>query len=80
MDDLRTVLSQAIRAERSRQGLSQGELAERLGWTRTMLSKAERGDRVIGAHELPLICRVLGVRLGDLMRDADPQDRRDIGV
>lgn len=79
-DDLREILTRNLRAERTRADLTQPELAERLGWTRDMVSKMERGRRVVGAHELPSLCRALGCTVADLLRDASPADRAAFGV
>jgi transcriptional regulator with XRE-family HTH domain len=80
VSDLRLVLAQAIRAERGRLGISQDHLAERLGWTRSMVTKVELGHRDISAHELPAICEALGVDLARLMVDADAADRQRLGI
>lgn len=78
--DLRLALAKAVRAERSRQQISQDQLAERLDWARSMVTKMELGQRDIAAHELPAICRALGVTLNRLMVDADPADRDALGI
>lgn len=80
MADLRTNLAKAIRAERSRQQISQDQLAERLGWVRSTVTKVELGHRDLAAHELPAVCRALGVTLARLMVDADPADREALGI
>jgi transcriptional regulator with XRE-family HTH domain len=77
--DLRDVLTRNLRAERTRAELTQPELADRLGWTRDMVSKMERGQRTIGAHELPALCEALGCTVRDLLRGADPQDLAAFG-
>jgi transcriptional regulator with XRE-family HTH domain len=73
------VLQRAIRAERARVGMTQSELARRLGWSRQVITNIENGDRSISVHELPAICRALGVTLNELSRDADPEDRAALG-
>lgn len=78
--DLRLALAKAVRAERSRQQISQDQLAERLDWARSMVTKMELGQRDIAAHELPAICRALGVTLNRLMVDADAADRDALGI
>jgi transcriptional regulator with XRE-family HTH domain len=76
---LGTVIQRAIRAERARVGLTQSELAKRLGWSRQVITNIENGDRSIGVHELPALCKALGVTLNELSRDADPEDRAALG-
>jgi transcriptional regulator with XRE-family HTH domain len=60
------VVSDAIRAERLRQGLSQEELARRTGLHRNSISAIERGRRNIGLESLVKITRALGIRPADL--------------
>lgn len=45
-----------------------------------MVTKMELGQRDIAAHELPAICRALGVTLNRLMVDADAADRDALGI
>lgn len=80
MGDLRTVIAAAITAERGRANLSQADLAKRLGWSRSVITRIENGTRVIAVHELPAICRALSTTLPRLLLLADPVDRHDIGV
>lgn len=72
---LAATLNRAIRAERGRLGMSQEELADRLGWSRQTITKIENGDRQIAAHELAELCGALDVGLMDLLVRADPRDR-----
>lgn len=55
-------------------------MGHRLGLSRVTISEIETGRRRIWADELPAICRVLGVTLADLMRDASPEDRSALGL
>ena len=77
---LNAALLRAIRAERARAGLTQGELAERLDWHRNTIAKIEAGDRQLAAHELVDVCRALGVPLTTLLVEADPRDREILGL
>jgi DNA-binding Xre family transcriptional regulator len=45
-----------------------------------VITNIENGDRVIGVHELPAICRALDVTFADLIRDADFGDRSALGL
>lgn len=67
-------MARAVRAERSRQGLTQAELAQRLGWTRDRVSMVERMAAAIALDELPGLCRGLGVPLSRLLVEADRED------
>lgn len=76
MPTLRETLGRAVAAERTAAGLTQTELAARLGWTRDMLSKRERGLTPIAGDELPAVCRALGVPLHLLYARFPAADRR----
>lgn len=52
-----------LRQVRLDAGLTQLELAERLGVTQAFVSKSERGDRRIDVLELARFCRVMGSSL-----------------
>jgi transcriptional regulator with XRE-family HTH domain len=78
--DLRHTLAAAVRTERSRAGLTQDQLAERLHWTRRIVSQIETGDRSITLEETPDLCRALGVTLDRLFVDADRADRAATGL
>jgi transcriptional regulator with XRE-family HTH domain len=48
---------------RRRAGLSQEQVAERIGETQTFVSKCERGERRIDVIELGTFCRAFGISL-----------------
>jgi transcriptional regulator with XRE-family HTH domain len=52
-----------LRGTRRRAGLSQAQLAEKIGETQTFVSKCERGERRIDVIELRTFCRAFGVSL-----------------
>ena len=52
---------QLLRAARKTAGVTQVELAERLGLTQSLLSKMERGDRRLDIIEVRTICRAIGI-------------------
>lgn len=52
-----------LRQVRLEAGLTQVELAERLGVTQVFVSKSERGDRRIDVLELARFCAVMGSSL-----------------
>lgn len=60
-------LLKVLLAERKRAGLSQIELAERIGETQTFVSKCERGERRLDVIELRTFCGALGVPLGQFV-------------
>lgn len=55
------LLLSVLKAARKRMGVSQVDLAERLGNTQTFVSKCERGERRIDAVELVEFSEALGV-------------------
>lgn len=50
-----------LRAARMAQGVTQAELAVRLGTTQSFISKCERGERRLDLVETRLFCEALGV-------------------
>ncbi len=68
-----------LRRARKHAGLSQIEVAQRLGCRQTFISKMECGGRRIDVAELLLLLRVYGVEPGDFLRDllSRPGRRRE---
>lgn len=62
------VVLRLLREARERAGLTQVELAEKLGQSQSFMSKAERSDRRLDIVQLRTILKVLGVRLADFVR------------
>ena len=60
-----------IRAARAKAGLSQKELAQRVGIGQPMISRIEKGDRVPSTAQLTHIAAALGVPTSDLMPSTD---------
>jgi transcriptional regulator with XRE-family HTH domain len=67
-----------LRAARERVGVTQLELAERLGTTQTFVSKCERGERRIDAVELIEFAEALGVPPLELISAYLHQRRRGV--
>lgn len=66
-DELALRLRQALAEARNAAGLTQGELAKRLGRTQTFVSNYERGERRVDLPEFILIARELGVDARELL-------------
>lgn len=66
-----------MRSERESRGLSQDQVAERLGLSGSQLSKWERYERRVDVRELDLYCRAIGVPLVDLIQKWE--DSKDVG-
>ncbi|HET9657462.1 MAG TPA: helix-turn-helix transcriptional regulator [Kineosporiaceae bacterium] len=79
-DSLALVIARAIRAERARAGLSQAELAERVGVHRATVGAIETVTRRVYADELADFCEALGVTFAELMSRASPEDKRRLGI
>jgi transcriptional regulator with XRE-family HTH domain len=61
------VFLQELRAMRRELGVSQVELANRLGATQSFVSKCERGERRLDIVEFRAFCRAMGVSLADFI-------------
>jgi transcriptional regulator with XRE-family HTH domain len=78
--ELHRVIRAAIKAERTRAGLSQRELGARLGVSHTVISNLEQGPRALTLAETPAMCEALGITLDRLLVDADPMDLARLGL
>ncbi len=61
-------IGQSIRAYRLAAGMSQGDLAKRLGVSFQQVQKYEKGTNRVGAGRLPLIADMFGVSIGALFK------------
>ena len=57
-----------LREAREQAGLTQEDLAERLGVTQSFVSKCERGERRMDIVELSEFCRAMGITLEKLVK------------
>ncbi|MHB1587405.1 MAG: helix-turn-helix domain-containing protein [Acidiferrobacteraceae bacterium] len=57
-----------LRQAREQAGLTQSDLAGRLGETQTFVSKCERGERRIDLVELQEFCKAMGITLEKFVR------------
>jgi Zn-dependent peptidase ImmA (M78 family)/transcriptional regulator with XRE-family HTH domain len=64
-------LGRRIADARRGHGLTQGELAERVGLTQTVVSRIETGSRAVGSLELAELAEALGVSVLDLLRPGE---------
>ena len=62
------LLQRVLREARTEAGLTQEEVAVRLGFPQSFVSKYETGERRLNLGELRDICEVLGVSLLDVVR------------
>lgn len=55
-----------IKEKREALGITQGDLAMRMGVVRSTVTKWEKGSSYPSARQIPLLSEVLGVPIGDL--------------
>jgi transcriptional regulator with XRE-family HTH domain len=72
--------ARGVRAERSRRGWRQAELATRLGTSQTTISQIESGRRRLSLDDLLAICAVLRVPLDQLLVGAQADQLRVLGL
>jgi transcriptional regulator with XRE-family HTH domain len=58
----------SLKEAREASGLTQVDLADRLGMTQSQVSKCERGERRLDLIELQAWCQALGVKLTTFVR------------
>jgi transcriptional regulator with XRE-family HTH domain len=80
MATLGAIIANNVRGERARRRLRQLDVAEALGWPLSSYGDLETGRRKVSADDLPQLCEVLGVTLNDLLRGADAEDLRRMGI
>ena len=62
-----------LRDARRRAGLTQAQLAERLGQTQSFVSKRERGERRLDLVEARAFCAAMGVSFADFIAAFDAE-------
>jgi transcriptional regulator with XRE-family HTH domain len=62
-------LGESIRAHRLLAGMSQGDLARKIGVSFQQVQKYEKGTNRVGAGRLPQIAAIFDVPVGDLFKD-----------
>ncbi|ASN72035.1 hypothetical protein 7S2_42 [uncultured Caudovirales phage] len=65
---MRAAIGGEIRALRGRRGMSQTELRERAGFSRSTMRRIESGERDVEIAELMAIATALGVTAGSLLQ------------
>ncbi len=70
-DDHRRRLCRRLREMREAAGLSQTDLADRLGVSQSFVTKYERGDRRLDLFQLRAVTTALGVAVSELAREFD---------
>jgi transcriptional regulator with XRE-family HTH domain len=70
-DPLDVTVGARIRIFRNHRGMSQGELAGKIGVTFQQVQKYEKGTNRVGASRLSRIASVLGVSVGELFESSE---------
>lgn len=68
-------LGRRINATRKRRGMTQEELADRVGLTRTSITNIEKGRQKVLSHLLVELSDALNVSLHDLLPNPDAEER-----
>lgn len=69
-EELDELIAGNVRAARARLRISQQDLADDMGWTRSMVSSLESKSRHIRTGDLVLLCQALKMPLVDLLDGA----------
>ena len=70
------IIGRNILSELEEKGLSQSQLAEKIGVSRQVLQKIVKGKKAINALEVTKIAEVLGVSVESLMAQGTKERRR----
>ena len=65
------VLLTCLREARESAGLTQADMAERLGLSQSQVSKCERGERRVDVIELREWCKAIGIGLPTFIRNLE---------
>ena len=79
-EDIDALVAANVRALRARRRQRQEDLALELGWSRPTVGSLENGSRRVTLADAVALCRVLEVDLRELLRGADEQTLRALGV
>src|SRR5438876_1870831 len=76
--DPKLLIANRLREARTLSGLSQSQVADKMGWHRPTVSEIEAGRRNVSAEELPRLATLFGVNTGWLLgQEATPDDSVD---
>ena len=81
MSDIDVAAGRGVRDHRERSGLSQQELADKLGVGQSSMAKWERGDVPMRLRDAVAVCHILGIELSELWDEPAAQgDRYQEGI
>ncbi len=67
------VVLRLLRAAREKAGITQVQLAKKLGLTQSFVSKIERGDRRLDIVQLRTVCKLFGLTLGEFVEQLEAE-------
>lgn len=70
----------AVASEREFLGLTQTQLGQRLGWSRSTVSAIENAERAVEIAVLPELCEALECGVMTLLGRATDRDRRALQI
>jgi transcriptional regulator with XRE-family HTH domain len=70
------VFCRLLRETRERAGITQVELAEKIGETQSYVSKVERGERRLDLVQLQAFCQVMKISLAAFVAEFEAGTRR----
>jgi transcriptional regulator with XRE-family HTH domain len=80
-ESARKAIAARLRIAREQAGLSQGQVARRLGWHRPTISAIEAGDRGVLAEEVRTFADLYGVSSAWVLCEEDPdQSEREAQI
>jgi transcriptional regulator with XRE-family HTH domain len=79
-DEVDEVIAENVRAARARRRMTQEDLAADLGWVRPAVTRLEAGKRRLSVYEASALCAALGIDLRELLRGADEDVVRALGL
>lgn len=79
MSEAERAIGAAIRGQRTRLGLKQADLAERIATSQATISAMELAQRPLLVDDVLAVCRALGITLRDLTQGLSDDDVRLLG-
>lgn len=73
-ETFRQAIASRLRLAREMAGLTQGQVAKRLGWHRPTVSEIEAGRRKVSAEELSVLAEVYGVKVPWIVGEEEGSD------
>ncbi len=73
LEEKKAAIASRFRMAREQAGLSQGQVARRLGWHRPTISGIEAGNRSVALEEVPLFVELYGVSASWLLCEEDEE-------